>query len=239
MAGIVSIAGPGSRRHVTSISPSLVSYSTSFDLTENPISESSRWAVTDANATPCRTLNGYACGTQTGNNGYDDSQAVLSGFGANVEVVVTFFRHASISSTNHEAEICMHSTETGTTTKKYEMLINKDGGIGLAKWAGGRTFSDFQDLGVASGLGVLSGPPQTGDQARARITAINGTTIRLQLWHTPLATGVEYLVAQVDDNGSIGGAAYMTGQPGMGFYISDSGGNPIHYGFSSYLASEF
>src|SRR5207237_1241973 len=79
--------------------PAIVSYSTTFALTENPISEGGKWHASGlgllrsdigqgalpAASTPVITSGGKAYGTSstTSTSGYDDSRALLSGFPAN------------------------------------------------------------------------------------------------------------------------------------------------------------
>src|ERR1051325_4346552 len=58
-------------------------YATSFDGSEAPLSEGGAWSNTGLDWTPVIKSNGAAHGTQTGNGGYDDSYAVLSGFSPN------------------------------------------------------------------------------------------------------------------------------------------------------------
>src|SRR5262245_913967 len=97
-AGVASVALPGMSRSATPCPPPTVSltggstasttcgtgkvtYSTNFPANENPISEGGRWRNTGLDWTPVATSGGLAYSTQT-SNGYDDSYAFLSGFGA-------------------------------------------------------------------------------------------------------------------------------------------------------------
>lgn len=214
-------------------------YNTNFPLTENPVSEGNRWYRTDTNSTAFRTSGGLCFGTQGGASGFDDSQAALSGLGfVNYSIEVVMFRSASISATNHEFEICLRNVETSSTTKKYEILFNKDGGFNFVKWAGGRSFSDFQVLTPLSGPASLS-PPQTGDKLRAtafNLTGAQAGQVELNAYYTPIGSA-ETLVARTIDDGSIGGAAYLTGDPGVGGYITDTGGNLAHFCISRFTAS--
>ena len=51
-------------------------FTTEFDGTENPLSESGVWSHTGLDWTKVQKANGIAFGTQTGNGGYDDSYAL-------------------------------------------------------------------------------------------------------------------------------------------------------------------
>lgn len=204
-------------------------YTTNFPLTENPISESSRWYRTDTNSTAIRTSGAVAFGTQTGSGGFDDSQAALTGFsGLNVSIEITVFRSASISATNHELECCGRNVETSSTTKKYECLFNKDGGTQFVKWTGPRSFSDFKVLDPTSGPGALPGSPQTGDKLRLTIITLSLTQVELIAYYTPTGSSEQFIARTIDD-GSLGGPAYLSGDPGIGTYITDTGGNPAHF----------
>src|SRR5215470_16032451 len=58
------------------------SYTTSFSLAENPISESGNWingGTSGLDWTNVETTSGLAFGTQSGSQGYDDSTAILAG----------------------------------------------------------------------------------------------------------------------------------------------------------------
>lgn len=213
------------------------SFTTTFPLNQNPLS--SPWYRTDANSTAFRSSGGIAFGTQTGSGGFDDSQAAVSGLAfINRSIEIVVFRSASISSTNHELEICDRNIETSSTTKKYEVLFNKDGGFNFVKWLGGRTFNDFRVLDPISGPASLS-PPQTGDKLRATFFNLSGAQagqVELNAYYTPFG-GAETLVARTIDNGSVGGAAYTSGDPGIGSYITDTGGNPAHFCASRYTVS--
>src|SRR5947208_2495351 len=48
-------------------------YSTGFDLNENPLSEGGKWLHTDSTLTVCKAVGGRAFGTQSGTGSYDDS----------------------------------------------------------------------------------------------------------------------------------------------------------------------
>jgi hypothetical protein len=211
------------------------SFSTTFDGSEDPLSESGDWARTDANSTKVVKSSGVAIGTQTGNNGYDDSQAVVTGFdpAADIRVEATIFRSGSISSENHEVELLLRSTETSTTTKKYEFLFNKDSGFVFVKWLGGHGFDQFHDLGTDTGFDSI---PSTanGTQIAAEVETLSATSVELRAYYKLVGEETWTLFATTVDDGSKNGAAYITGAPGVGFYITSPSANPAHFGFTAY-----
>src|SRR5262245_25036362 len=114
----------GVARAVTSVAPGgsgLTSYSTNFDLTEDPISEGGVWSRIDTLSTAFQSGNGRAWGKQSGSNGYDDSQATIYAItNPNVRAEAIIYKDAAIGAENHEIEICLRTVEGTTWTKKYE-----------------------------------------------------------------------------------------------------------------------
>lgn len=221
-------------RSITAAVAGPKSYSTTFDATDNPLSEGGVWTRTDTLSSPMRSSGGLCFGTQTGSDGYDDSQAALSGFGSRVRATGTLFRSASIGSLNHEIELCFRITETSSTTKKYEVLLNKDGSIQFMRWIGGHGFDQFTDLGIASGTNSISTPPD-GLVWIVECESITGSSVELRFYTNP---GKVFVASAIDD-GSFGGPAYMTGQPGIGNFISDPSSNPAHFCFTAYSCTDF
>lgn len=209
------------------------SYSTNFDATENPVSEGGVWTRTDTLSSPMRSSGGICFGTQTGSDGYDDSQAALSGFGSRVRSTAVLSRSASIGSLNHEIELTFRGTETSTTTKKYEVLMNKDGSLQFMRWIGGHGFDQFTDLGIFAGTNSIS-TPADGLIFTAECETVSAGTVELRFY-----TGTSTFVGSARDDGSFGGAAYLTGQPGIGNFISDPASNPAHFCFSSLTVADF
>src|SRR5262249_44016448 len=82
-------------------------FSTNFDATESPISEGGAWTHVGLDWTLVDTAGGLAFGTQTGNGGYDDSYAHLSGFPPNHTASAVIFRAASLDGVcgTHEVEV--------------------------------------------------------------------------------------------------------------------------------------
>jgi len=192
------------------------SYSTSFDLTENPISEAGAWSSIATAWTRIRTTGGRAHPTVY-TDSYDDAYAILSGFPANVQAEATIFKNGP----GYEVELLFRMAHTSNSVRGYECLFNVNGGgVAIVRWNGPR--GNFTDLP----LSVYAGSPVavTGDKIRARMVGS-----QIQLWHIPVSTGIPALIAQANDS------TFTDGQPGIAFYAHA----PVvltDYGFSDYSA---
>ncbi len=190
------------------------SYSTSFDLVENPISEGGAWSHAAAAWKNIHTTGGRAH-TVAYTDAYDDAYAILSGFPPNVQAEATIYKNGP----GYETELLFRMAHTSTSVRGYECLFNVNGGgVAIVRWNGPR--GDFTDLR----LSVYGGSPVavTGDKIRARIV---GSLIRL--WHIPVNTGIPLLIAEASDS------TFADGQPGIAFYAHA----PVvltDFGFSDY-----
>lgn len=187
------------------------SYSTSFALTENPISEGGVWSKAATSWKNVRTTGGRAHGSAYTDN-YDDAYAILSGFPPNVQAEATIYKNGP----GYETELLLRMAHTATTVRGYECLFNVGGGVDIVRWNG--------PLGSWTSIGTTYSNPVavTGDKIRARIV---GSTI--QLWHIPVNTGIPVLIAAASDS------TFADGQPGIAFYAHA----PVvltDYGFSDY-----
>src|SRR5438045_2733103 len=81
------------------------SYSTNFDGAENPLSEGGAWLHTSVDWTVVAKDNGIAHGTLTGNGGYNDSFALLSGFAPDQTISAVVHRGAIASGCAPELEL--------------------------------------------------------------------------------------------------------------------------------------
>ena len=208
------------------------SYTTSFPLTENPLSEGGAWHHLDPTLKVVRTevLNGVhvAHGTQTGSGGYDDSNAYLSGFSQDHSIEGTVWVSPSIQASATpftEIEVLLRwrddnppfSTPYGVTSATgYEININHTG--------------QYLQLGSFKGplLASAASPPvpKTGDKFKAQVvTNANGTATIKVYWN-----GVE----KINFTHS---TPVLGGNPGVGFYIAGSGINN-QFGFSSITATD-
>src|SRR5258706_9239290 len=92
----------------------LKAYTTTFPLDEYPIKEGGAWQVTnDPTASVVQTFGGSAYGTQRSGcpfGPYDDSWALLSGFGPNVEVEGIINKAGGPDTVNREVSIVFRGT---------------------------------------------------------------------------------------------------------------------------------
>lgn len=194
-----------------------VTYSTTFDLTENPISEGGRWLNTGTLWTPVRTANGLAFGTNGPQNAYDDSYAYLSGFGPNQQGEAVVYVDPALLGDPHEVELLLRWADSPGNARGYECLFHFNGQIQLMRWNGG--FGQFDEIPGATGSKSLGRALVTGDVIKA---TISGNTINAYI------NGV--LLSQVTDS------MWPTGQPGIGFFKRTTGVNG-GFAITSYTAA--
>jgi len=190
------------------------SYSTNFDLTENPLSEAGTWSSIATPWKRIRTTGGRAHSTAYTDN-YDDAYAILSGFPPNVQAEATIYK----ASPGHEVELLFRAAHTSNSVRGYEVLINVNGGgIDIVRWNG--PLGSFTPLPIRT---YASSPVLvTGDKIRGRIV---GNFI--QVWWIPLSTGIPRLLMDATDN------TWTDGQPGIAMY-AHSPTVLTDYGFSDY-----
>jgi len=193
-------------------------YATNFDLTESPISEGGAWRRANNAWTNVNTANGIAFGTNGALDTYDDSYALLSGFGPDQQAQAVVFRSPSLvtSGTTHEMELLLRFADDAGSVRGYECLFNYAGGIEINRWNG--PLGNFTRLPISGGAGDLGRDLVSGDVIRATIV---GNVISAYI------NGV--LRAQATDS------TFATGQPGIGFFTRPSGvsDNP-NFGMTSY-----
>ena len=198
---------------VTAACGSGKSYTTNFPLTENPISEGGVWTHAGSSWSKVQTLGGFACGTQTGSGGYNDSYAHLSGFGADHTASAIIKKDSGLQNF-HECELHLRWNDTSSTASGYECNIAYNGEYcQIVRWEGG--FGSFTELKKANGVTA----PQTGDVFKASIV---GSLIIVSM------NNVEIIRAS--------DTTWPTGNPGMGFYIESTTNNQ-GFGFSSFTAT--
>jgi hypothetical protein len=196
-------------------------YSTTFPLTENPISESGNWingGTVGLDWSNVQTTGGVkAWGTQVpSGQGYNDSIAVLKGsWGTDESVTVV---SAIQPSATNEIEIILHGTITAHNAQLYEVTCSL-GYQGMAKWLG--------PLGSFTGIGTfntgVSCPAGTVYTATATTNGDGSVTLNAYINGT--------LVNTYTDTSS----PYTGGSPGIGFWIGSSGNNN-DAGISSFSA---
>lgn len=198
------------------------SYTTTFPLTESPISEGANWTnglSAGFDWSNVSTTPGLAFGTQTGVDGFNDSLAVLRGtWGPDQAATGTVYTVNQVAGdVFEEVEILLRFQITPHSARGYEInfSMRSDGAYTqIIRWDG--------PLGVYALLDSRAVPAlQTGDQVAASIV---GNTI------TTSINGAE--IFHVTDN------TFTDGNPGLGFYLQGATGVNGDYGFSCYSASD-
>ena len=203
---------------VTAAPPSSGSYSSNFNLEENPLSESGAWRRAANNFTNVKSSGGLAFGTNGITNQYDDSYALLSGFGPDQTVEAVVQRSASLNTNvTHNVELMLRVTDSTTGARGYECLFASYGQVQVIRWNG--TQGDHTVLPTVAGSANLGRQLLTGDVIKA---TISGNVINLYINGT--------MVMRTTDS------AITTGQPGIGFFIRP-GGNSAHLALTQVTAT--
>jgi hypothetical protein len=194
-------------------------YETNFSVIEAPLSERGQWAHTDSLLTTCRTLDGRAFGTQSGSNGYDDSNAYLLDFGTDYEIEGVVWLNPQLRGPgNRDVEILLRWTDDGpvrstaygpTHANGYEINVQHAGAYMQVGRFKGALLKRVDNYAV----------PRTGDRFRARIEGQ-----RIRVWWND--------VLKIDFTDAAPGLQVLNGNPGIGFYVSDGASN-TDFGFES------
>lgn len=197
------------------------SFSTTFAATENPISEGGVWVK---NCTACAdvlTTGGAATGSrQTTSN--DDAYAWVNttAFKAtndDCEITVTM---AEPGPDAMETEVLARVTDNSGGYFCYELLIS-GGGYAIVRIDGGigGLYQIFDGSnGTTNTVGSFPASIVAGDKIRFRVTGTN--PVRLQAWYALAATPTTFV--QVIDVNDSSADRKQTGQPGIGFYATNS-----------------
>lgn len=204
------------------------SYTTNFNLTEDPVWENGRWVnggVTGLDWANVCTTAGMALGTQPGTAAgaarYADSTAVLAGkWGANqtVEATVSLINPSGSSSVFEEVELRLRTIITAHSITGYEINCSVSNNpqnfyLQIVRWNG--------PLGSFTYLSQTALHCRNGDVLKA---TISGSTI------TAYLNGVQVL--QAADN------IYKNGNPGLGFFLQGASRLNANYGFSNFTATD-
>ena len=150
------------------------SYSTDFNLTENPLSESGRWRRANNPWTNVQTLGGVAFGANGVGQTYDDSYALLSGFGADQTVEAVVYRDTSLSpGSSHEVELLLRFSDDSGNARGYECMFAYYGAASIVRWNGPQ--GNFAVLPLVQS-GYLGRQLVSGDVVKATIV---GNTITM------------------------------------------------------------
>ena len=205
-------------------------YSTTFSFAdENPISEAGAWSynLSQVIATPVatETLEGsrVAHGTQDGHavppGDYDDSHAIIRGFGLNYELEATIWKATSQStgaSVYKEFELRLREMDTLTTYSTAYGNTNEQGyEIAVAYDGSYFNMGRFKGAGLVT-VGSLGVTPASGDKFRARIEGQ-----RIRMWWND--------VLKIDYTDDIYAGGIALGYPGIGFWANGAPSNEIGY----------
>jgi hypothetical protein len=197
------------------------SYSTTFPLTENPISEGVNWingGTVGLDWYNVATTPGLAFGTQpSGGFGYDDSTALLTGTWGPTQTVSAVVHIVNADNGQfEEVELRLRSSISAHSCTGYEFNFGVKSGdpyAQIVRWNGA--------LGNWTGLdGRTVAPITNGTVVKA--TAVNNTL-------TTYINGVAIF--------SVTDSTFPTGNPGIGFYLAGDGFGS-NYGFSSFNATD-
>jgi hypothetical protein len=198
--------------------PTAAQYRTSFELDENPIAEGGRWRRAKNAWSNVRTAGGKAFGTNGRANTYDDSYALLSGFGPDQQAEGIIERSPELlPDITHEVELLLRFSDGAGYARGYECLFAYFGGVQIVRWNG--AIGDFTVLPIRAGQQRLDRELRSGDRIKASIT---GDVIRLYI--------NDVLMAETADS------TFPSGQPGIAFFTRPRG-NSAHLALSSYSVS--
>ncbi len=214
----------GSAIYTINIAGSGNAYSTSFPLTENPISENSIWTnggSVGQKWSNCQTTSGMAFGTQQGASDYDDSVCVLTGaWGSNQSAQMTIKVNSTSGAQYDEVEIHLNTAIVSNSVTGYEIncsVVSGDPYMQIVRWNGA--------LGSFKLLASKATGCTNGDVFGA---ARSGNTI------TAYKNGVAIF--------STTDSTYLAGAPGMGFYIQNLNGSAstadAGFGASAFSATD-
>jgi hypothetical protein len=198
------------------------SYSTSFALNENPISEGGRWVngrTTGLDWKNVVTSDDNAHGEVSG-AGYDDPTAILTGtWSADQSAQATVFSRNPTASYNQEVELHLRSAVSAHSSTGYEILFRclktADGYAQIVRWNG--AIGDFTTIAgpkYGANYGV-----QDGDVVKATIV---GNVIKGYI------NGVDVISAT--------DSTFSTGNPGVGFNYG-VGTTNVDFGFKDFVAT--
>jgi hypothetical protein len=189
-------------------------YTTSFPLTENPISEGGRWingGTVGLNWTNVATTTGKAFGTESAPPTVDDdSTAILTGtWGCNQTLTATVYATGSV---NGEVELRLHTSVAAHSITGYEMNFSVAYSQ-IVRWNG--ALNQFTILATQSSTGV-----KNGDVVKGTIDCSGHLT--------------EYINGVVVNTAT--DTTYATGSPGIGFFANNPPDSA--YGFSQFTATD-
>lgn len=199
------------------------SYHTTFPLTENPISEGSKWingGTTGLDWKNAQTTTNKVFGTQVGNescpSNCNDTTAVLTGsWGATQTAQATIYSTGGLTAFS-EVELRLRTTITANSITGYEFICSVIPGnqyAQIVRWNG--TLGNFTLLN-STGTGCAS-----GDILKA---TASGSTLAIYKNGTQIF--------------SLTDATYTGGSPGVGFFLNGQTGVDANFGFTDFWATD-
>jgi hypothetical protein len=201
------------------------SYTTSFPLTEDPISEGARWIngrTAGIDWSDVRTTPGKAFGSTINPVAYSDPTALLNGnWGPNQTVQAWVYSVNQRNDAYQEIELRLRSSISAHVNSGYEINFRctHDGSqySEIVRWNGGSgSFTYLSQKGANDGLpGIYN-----GDIVKATIT---GGTITVYVNNVQINTATD--------------STFASGKPGIGFYLQGPG-QLSDFGFTKVIASD-
>jgi len=217
-------------------------YSTSFPLTENPMSEGGMWFSNGTNRTRCRTSGGICFGTMasTSQPPFDDSYAGLTGtWGPDTEIIMTIFKGSPFGIEEIEAQFRVSDSVGSGNVYMYEVNLAHDGQYcNFGRWTGpNSSITDFVGLAPDGGTGIqfsVPGGVHNGDLFKATMV---GNALNAYINYND-GNGYHLINTSgpvLDTAGAGGGAVLTSGAPGIGFYVeAQHSGADNQFGVSRY-----
>jgi hypothetical protein len=208
-----------------------VSYSTSFDVNESPLSEGGRWKHQNIWFTTFVANGGNAYGTapNPANAGkYEDSYAFLGGMGFSPNQYASAHVHKGATGGYLEVELLLRVSDSANSVRGYECFLHQSGAYAaLARWRGaplsGPAGIDYFD--ILGGVDNVA-TPRDGDLFEAQIV---GNIVTAKLSGATLFT---------IDVSRFDGVVFPSGDPGIGFDAGASGAETPNssFGFKDFFA---
>lgn len=216
---LVSVSGGSS---ASTTCPNGTTYSTTFSLNENPISDGGVWTHNPSNIwQKIQTTGGNAIAANYTED-VDDAYAYLGNWPTNDYDIVATVLYGGLNA--GEAELLLRVSDSPTSVRAYEFLYNTAGSWQLVRWNG--PHNDYTVIHPGGGT------PGAGNGAQIRATIV-GTKISL-FWRASASAGSwATLLSNFTDPGT-SGAPISTGKPGMAIYVHASSGNRGYIGFQDY-----
>jgi hypothetical protein len=210
------------------------SYSTTFSVPENPISEGGRWINGGAAGAglwyDIKTTAGYAQSAQPSTaSGFDDATAILTGTWGPDQTVTIVAKEPSVLGGTQEVEIRLRTSISAGSITGYEVDFTK-GGLCLVRWNGRGPFTSTYGWTT---LACYNYKWTGGVTLKASIV---GTVITV--WANGGQIG-SYDTAndKAPTDGSGGAARYSNGNPGIGVDINSVSAS-TDFGITSFTATD-